>query len=184
MMKKVFVLLLSVLLSSSLFAVQMESINIEAVVPEDYSIVIPDAVAIDRLLFEVELESGEDVLLEESDFSLGELSEGKGSTYFSLLYYGNLASDYDVVIKASSSGLYSTSGEGYMPIDIEVIRDDDCIAEIETTSYSEDEIHLVVPPMGAMEAEPVVKFIISWDSPRDLPVGRYEGSVDVELRSF
>ena len=181
-MKKISVLMLLMLSLIPLFAVE-ETIDIEAVVPEDYGIIIPDTVAIDRLLFEVKLESGEDILLEESDVSLGELTVGKGETSFTLLYYGNLASEYDVVLRAVSSGLYSENGEGHIPLDIEIRRDEDCLPEIETTSFSREEMHLVVPSMGALEAEPVLDFNVTWDNPMDLPLGRYVGTIDVELRS-
>ena len=183
-MKKILILILSALLSFSLFAEQTESINIEAVIAEDYGIVIPkEAIAIDRLIFEIELESGENCLLEKSELALGELSVGHGESSFTLLYYGNLSSDYDVVLTSTSSGLYAIQGEGFIPIEIEILRDKDCMSVIETTSYSPNEVRLVVPAIGALEGEPVVKFLIKWDSPRDLPIGRYEGCVDIELRS-
>ena len=183
-MRKILSLLILLVLALPLCAKQYESINVEAFVPDDYSIVIPEAVSIDRLVFEIELESGEDELMVEPEFSLGELSVGSGSTSFSLLYYGNLSSPYDVVINATSDGLINEGNGARIPIEIEIIRDDDCLSEIETTSLTADEMHLVVPPMGAIEGEPVVKFIVTWDSPEDLPLGHYEGTMDLELRSF
>lgn len=183
-MRRILYLLLIIFLALPLFAVESETVYLEAIVPEDYSVVVPEAVAIDRLIFEIELESGEDELLSEPEFSLGNLSVGAGSTSFSLLYYGNLASNYDVVINAKSEGLVNEQSNVVIPIEIEILRSDKCLSAVETISISSDEMHLVVPPMGAIEGEPVLSFIVSWDNPKDLPLGRYHGTIDLELRSF
>ena len=182
-MKRFILLMLSCLFLLPLMAVDYESIDITAIVPEDYGVIIPDAFVLDRLVFEIELASGEDELLLENEISLGELSIGKNTAGFSLLYYGNLSSDYDVLITAYTDGIYNDSRTGHIPVEIEIFRDNECLSAIETTSYSNNEIRLVVPPIGAIEGERVLNFVLSYDSPRDLPVGRYEGTVDIELRS-
>ena len=64
-MRRILYLLLIIFLALPLFAVESETVYLEAIVPEDYSVVVPEAVAIDRLIFEIELESGEDELLSE-----------------------------------------------------------------------------------------------------------------------
>lgn len=185
MNKKRFVcVFLAVLMMFPLFAEERKSIDIEAIVPDDYGIVIPEAIAIDRLVFEIELESGEEELLTENELFLGELNSGLESSSFNLLYYGNLSFPYDVVLRATSTGLYSPDSSGHIPVEIEVLRASDCNPEIETTSLTDDEMHLIVPPMGLMEAESVLTVSLSWDSPRDIPLGRYVGTVDVELRSI
>ena len=70
-MKRFVYVFLAVLMMFPLFAEERKSIDIEAIVPDDYGIVIPEAIAIDRLVFEIELESGEEELLTENELFLG-----------------------------------------------------------------------------------------------------------------
>ena len=92
MRKILFGLILIMLIPFLLVAEDMEKpMVIRTRIPEDYAISFPsDVMRMDHLVFELELETGTDTLIENNGiYSLSFLESGVDSLELSLLYYGN-----------------------------------------------------------------------------------------------
>ena len=128
-MKRVFVLLILIVSALNLYSTDINSqeLILETVVPENYGIHVPDeALSLDQFLFEFSTEVGTNELLTDSHFSIGNFDD-VSMLSFTLIYYGNLSRDYNVIVKANSqNGFVNTNGDSDVSIPV-------------TISYSEPE---------------------------------------------
>ena len=94
---KCLVILIMVFIAPPLFAEDMEKpMVIRTRIPEDYAVSYPSgSMRMDHLVFELQLETGTEALIENNGmFSLSFLESGVSALELSLLYYGNQSEEY------------------------------------------------------------------------------------------
>ena len=166
-MKRICILLFLIISVLNLHATDINSqeLILETIVPENYGIHVPDeALSLDQFLFEFSTESGTNELLTDSHFSIGNFEDVSVQS-FTLIYYGNLSSDYNVKVKAvSGNGFVNSSGSNMVsiPVSISYSEPEDKPEDIRITDDEES---------------------ISWDSQRDILPGKYELALNIELLS-
>ena len=105
-MKKILIsLFLIMIIPFLLVAEDMEKpMVIRTRIPEDYAISFPsDVMRMDHLVFQLELETGTDTLIENNGiYSLSFLESGVDSLELSLLYYGNQSEEYSAIIRVDA----------------------------------------------------------------------------------
>ena len=99
----------------SLWAVGNESMTLNAIVPEDFGVEFPpEAVRLDRFVFEIDSENEQHQLLDSWVFPIGIVEDNFGYREITLLYYGNSSKAYDVMrqknIANPESGYTQTTG--------------------------------------------------------------------------
>ena len=188
-MKRVFVLLILIVSALNLYSTDINSqeLILETVVPENYGIHVPDeALSLDQFLFEFSTEVGTNELLTDSHFSIGNFDD-VSMLSFTLIYYGNLSRDYNVIVKANSqNGFVNTNGDSdvSIPVTISYSEPEEKPDDIKITDDEEYGIcSIVIPPAGPRRGVEVVDLNISWDSQRDLLPGNYELALNIELLS-
>ena len=169
-MKRICILLFLIISVLNLHATDINSqeLILETIVPENYGIHIPDeALSLDQFLFEFSTEAGANELLTDSRFSI-ENFEDVLMQSFTLIYYGNLSSDYNVRVKAGSeNGFVNSNGinTASIPVSISYSEPEDKPEDIRITDDEEYGIcSIVIPPAGPRRGVDVVDLNVSWDS--------------------
>ena len=181
----VFLLLLSISIAALNSAdMTKQELILETVVPENYGIHVPDeALSLDQFLFEFSTDNGTSELLTDSRFSIGSF-EDMNMQSFTLIYYGNLSSEYNVVIRADSlNGFINQDSDGYsIPVSVSYSEPEDKPEDIRITDDEEYGVcSVIIPPAGPRRGVDVVNLEISWDEQRDLRPGTYEMALNIEL---
>ena len=112
-----------------LFAAESRTIELEADIPEDFGMIFPDVIWLDRFAFEISFDSGDKQLVRILPLSIGAITEEAGSFSFSLLYYGNQAEPYNVLLSLGQAAL--SDSETSIPLFGEIIKNDDAPSDIE-----------------------------------------------------
>ena len=122
MKKLLFVLFLIMIIPFILSAEDMEKpIVIRTRIPEDYAVSYPSgAMRMDHLVFELQLETGTEALIENNGmFSLSFLESGVSALELSLLYYGNQSEEYSALIHVDAGdGWVGKMGDKYIPLSV------------------------------------------------------------------
>ena len=175
--------LLSVLPLSAVDSFQ--ELILETSVPENYGIHVPDeALKLDQFVFEFETDNGAGELLTDSRFSIGSFDELEMQS-FTLLYYGNLSTEYSVEIRSDSGDgfVYQERNADFnVPVNISFSEPDEKPEDIEITEDEEYAVaRVTIPPRGPRRGVEVVSLDISWNEQRDLYPGRYELVLNIQL---
>lgn len=187
-MKKILSVLILFLVFLSLSAVgNDQTLILETVVPENYGINVPDhALHLDQFVFEFEGDRGISELLTESRFSIGNFESTRMQT-FTLLFYGNLSTDYTVQISVDTEdGFVRQSGNNEASIPVSVFFEEADEKPEDITVVCDEEYakaYVTIPPTGPRRGVEVVTLTLLWEEVRDLLPGEYEMAVDIELLS-
>lgn len=188
-MKRFYILLILIISTLNLHATDINSqeLILETIVPENYGIYVPDeAISLDQFLFEFSTEAGTSELLTDSHFSIGSF-EDVSMQSFTLLYYGNLSSDYNVIVKAGTRNGFVNNNAGdaiSIPVDINYSEPENKPEDIKIIDDEEYGIcSILIPPAGPRRGVEVVDLNISWGSQRDVIPGNYELALNIELLS-
>lgn len=183
--------------SSSIESGVADTLDIYAIVPDDYGVVIPDSVLIlDRFAFEVDADVSSDThtdekgreLLSSSEVSIGEITGNEEDFMFTLLYYGNLSASYDVSIAAMAGLGWRLNPESQelctIPISVIMSEADGINDDISVVPRGFDAVDVHIPPHGPRRGVPVVKVVLLWNAGADLIPGRYHAEINIELRAI
>lgn len=184
-MKKVFVITICLIciLSQTLFA-ESQNLNFVLSIEEDYGIVIPDDVLrLDRFVFEYVDNSGASHLLRESTFDVGSLLIDENETVITLLYYGNLSSDYEVVISGDMGEGWNI-GDAILPVNISFLEAEDKPQDIVVRETRYGEASILVPATASRSSVPVVDLVLSWSGEEGLLPGSYNANFTLELSAI
>ena len=161
-----------------------KTLVVKAVVAEDHGIEKPkDAVALDRLVFEVELSTDSEALIEsDGEISIAELAD-EGSFSIGLLYYGNQSTDYRGVVTVFSSYAWAKSDESGAAIPLNVrLSIPKILAEgIEVTEIGVNALSFTVSPMGPRRGEKLASIDFDWELGIDVLPGEYYSEINIGL---
>lgn len=181
MMKKSVLSILYLLFIATCFlsAVESKTIELEADIPEDFGMIFPDVIWLDRFAFEVSFDSGDKDFVRILPLSIGSITEESGSFMFSLLYYGNQGEPYNVQLSLGQTIL--SDGETTIPLYGEIRKSDDAPSDIEVNDDGLGSAAVFIPPAGTRSGVPVVDVILSWNGIRDANPGRYTADLEIGL---
>ncbi len=190
MKKRLVLALIFVILPIMLFAAEGERgdnntvLVVKATVAEDHGIEKPkDAVALDRLVFEVELSTDSEALIEnDGEISISELAD-EGNFSIGLLYYGNQSTDYRGVVTVFSSYAWAKSDESGAAIPLNVrLNIPAILAEgIEVTEIGVNALSFTVSPMGPRRGEKLASIDFDWELGIDVLPGEYYSEINIGL---
>ena len=181
MMRKAVLAILYLLFIATCFlsAVESKTIELEADIPEDFGMIFPDVIWLDRFAFEISFDSGDKQLVRILPLSIGAITEESDSFSFSLLYYGNQGEPYNVLLSLGQTTL--SDGETSIPLSGEIRKSDDAPSDIEVTDDGFGLASVFIPPAGTRSGVPVVDVILSWNGVRDAIPGRYIADLEIGL---
>ena len=174
--------LIFILLIFSVFilqAVEYRTIEMEANIPEDFGMIFPDAIWLDRFAFEITSKGGDRELLRVLPLSMGSIEEESGSFEFTLLYYGNQSVPYNVIISLGNTVLSGSVSN--IPLYGEIRRSPETSFDIEVNDVGPGRALIHIPPAGARNGVPVADVILSWKGLRDADPGRYSAELEIGL---
>ena len=186
-MKRAFILLFLTFIVLEIASA--DYLDVVTTVPEDFGIVFPEAIHLDRLYFAMANEEGELELITEPDIDAGILWGDTGSMEISLLYYGNLAEPYavDVYTDVGDGFRLATEGFGTYIIPITPVFSMPELTEgvLATVSLSEEEdsAALIIRPSGPIRGGRVLDLVLNWEGGRDLLPGDYVADISIALMS-
>lgn len=182
-MKKIFIVVIIIFfISYCVFANEtIQTVSFRAVVPSDYGVTFPqDALRLDRLFFQ--LPNG-DLVSYKTNLDEFIVAVGENSMTLDILYYGNIAEDYTVIIDAASYGMMiGSDGENRVPVSLsfeEYWGSDG----IESSVNIDGSVSIIVPATGTRLAEKVGSLILEWEYPLELVPGNYTMELDLTLRN-
>ena len=173
-----------------LFAVEGEGedsntvLVVKATVAEDHGIEKPkDAVALDRLVFEVELSTDSDALIEnEGEISISNLVD-EGNFSIGLLYYGNQSTDYRGVVTVFSSYAWAKSDRSgeEIPLSVRLTIPERLSDGIDVEEVGVNALSFTVHPMGPRRGEKIASIDFEWELGIDVLPGEYYSEINIGL---
>ena len=166
------------------------SLSVSTVVPVDYGVVFPaDGLRLDRLYLALETAGGDRNYLTTDDTTIhtGLISDHPDGMVFQFLFYGNLATTYQVMITADAgSGLVLQNGDETFTIPVDVAfqapeeENPDVVLEIldDTTAM------LQVDTLGAVSAMDVLELRVRWEDSPEFIAGDYIADLSLELTTL
>ena len=169
----------------SLWAVGNESMTLNAIVPEDFGVEFPpEAVRLDRFVFEIDSENEQHQLLDSWMFPIGIVEDNFGYREITLLYYGNSSKAYDVIL-SFNMGDMTLNGEPFgdsIPFWMEFERSEDADDDIQVfEDQDSDSVRVYIPSAGERLAVPVVDIRFYWDISGSVLPGEYAAELSIEL---
>ena len=162
-----------------LSAVESKTIELEADIPEDFGMIFPDVIWLDRFAFEISHDSGDKEILRILPLSIGTITEESGNFSFTLLYYGNQGEPYNVQLSLGTAFL--TDGKIAIPLYGEIRKSENAPSDIEVNDDGLGMAAVFIPPAGARSGVPVVDVILSWNGIREANPGRYTADLEIDL---
>lgn len=162
-----------------LFAAESRTIELEADIPEDFGMIFPDVIWLDRFAFEISHDSGDKEILRILPLSIGTITEESGNFSFTLLYYGNQGEPYNVQLSLGT--VFLTDGKIAIPLYGEIRKSEDAPSDIEVNDDGLGMAAVFIPPAGARSGVPVVDVILSWNGIREANPGRYTADLEIDL---
>lgn len=166
------------------------SLSVSTVVPVDYGVVFPaDGLRLDRLYLALETAGGDRNYLTTDDTTIhtGLISDHPDGMVFQFLFYGNLATTYQVMITADAgSGLVLQSGDETFNIPVDVLfqepeeEHENVLLEILDDSTAV----LQVDTSGAVSALDVLELKVKWDDSPEFIAGDYIADLSLELMTM
>ena len=188
MRKILFGLILIMFVPFLLFAEDMEKpMVIRTRIPEDYAVSYPSgAMRMDHLVFELELETGTESLIENNGiFSLSFLESGVSALELSLLYYGNQSEEYSALIHVNpGDGWVGKMGNKYIPMSV-IFKDPEYPVDgINVKEVGEGIIEMTVLPQGPRNGVEFASLLFEWSVDDNAWAGEYEAIVNISLEAI
>ena len=188
MKKLVFALLLVMIIPFLLIAEDMEKpMVIRTRIPEDYAVSYPSGVMrMDHLVFELQLETGTEALIENNGmFSLSFLESGVSALELSLLYYGNHSEEYSALIHVDAGdGWVGKMGNKYIPMSV-IFKDPEYPVDgINVKEVGEGIIEMTVLPQGPRNGVEFASLLFEWSVDDNAWAGEYEAIVNISLEAI
>ena len=161
-----------------------KTLVVKATVAEDHGIEKPkDAVALDRLVFEVELSTDSDALIEnEGEISISNLVD-EGNFSIGLLYYGNQSTDYRGVVTVFSSYAWAKSDRSgeEIPLSVRLTIPERLSDGIDVEEVGVNALSFTVHPMGPRRGEKIASIDFEWELGIDVLPGEYYSEINIGL---
>ena len=161
-----------------------KTLVVKAVVAEDHGVEKPkDAVALDRLVFEVELSTDSEALIEnDGEISISELAD-MGNFSIGLLYYGNQSTDYKGVVTVFSSYAWAKSDESgdAIPLNVRLTIPSNLAEGIDVEEIGVNALSFTVSPMGPRRGEKLASIDFDWELGIDVLPGEYYSEINIGL---
>ena len=171
-----------------LFAEDMEKpMVIRTRIPEDYAVSYPSgAMRMDHLVFELELETGTESLIENNGiFSLSFLESGVNALELSLLYYGNQSEEYSALIRVDAGdGWIAKMGERSIPMNVVFKEPDFQVDGIDVKEVGQGILEMSVLPQGPRNGVEFASLLFEWSVGSDAWAGEYEAIVNISLEAI
>lgn len=166
------------------------ALTVSTVVPVDYGVVFPaDGLRLDRLYLALEAAGGDRNYLTTEDTTIhtGLITDHPDGMVFQFLFYGNLATTYQVMITADAgSGLVLQSGDDTFTIPVDVSfqepeeENDNVVLEI----LDGNTAMLQVDTVGAVSALDVLELRVKWEDSPEIIAGDYMADLSLELTTM
>ena len=179
-----------VLLVGVFAAEDTRALTVSTVVPVDYGVVFPaDGLRLDRLYLALEAAGGDRNYLTTDDTTIhtGLITDHPDGMVFHFLFYGNLATTYQVMITADAgSGLVLQSGDETFNIPVDVLfqepeeEHENVLLEI----LDDATAVLQVDTSGAVSALDVLELKVKWDDSPEFIAGDYIADLSLELTTM
>lgn len=166
------------------------ALTVSTVVPVDYGVVFPaDGLRLDRLYLALEAAGGDRNYLTTEDTTIhtGLITDHPDGMVFHFLFYGNLATTYQVMITADAgSGLVLQSGDDTFTIPVDVSfqepeeENDNVVLEI----LDGNTAMLQVDTVGAVSALDVLELRVKWEDSPEIIAGDYMADLSLELTTM
>ena len=185
---KCLVILIMVFIAPLLFAEDMEKpMVIRTRIPEDYAVSYPSgSMRMDHLVFELQLETGTEALIENNGmFSLSFLESGVSALELSLLYYGNQSEEYSALIHVNpGDGWVGKMGNRFIPMNV-VFKAPEYEAEgITVKEVGKGVIEMSVLPQGPRNGVEFASLLFEWSVDDNAWAGEYEAIVNISLEAI
>ena len=171
-------------------AEESKSLAVSTIVPVDYGVAFPsDGLRLDRLYLALETAGGDRNYLTTDDTTIhtGLISDHPDGMVFQFLFYGNLATTYQVMITADAgSGLVLQSGDETFNIPVDVLfqepeeEHENVLLEI----LDDATVMLQVDTQGAVSALDVLELNVKWENSPDFIAGDYIADLSLELTTM
>ena len=187
MRKSVLTVLIMILLPLAVFAEDTKTLDVSAVIPEGYGILVPDkAVRLGDFVLSMDVDVGDerDDFIETTELYAGVFSEDNDSFNFNVVYYGNSAEPYDVTLRFTSDGfamMNSGNDDVMIPVRLSVAKSDDAPDDVTVETVGLSEAHISIPPAGPREKIAVLDVEMEWDTSVRAVPGWYQADIDIEL---
>ena len=187
-MKRKLLLLILIFFVSLISAEDMEKpLVIRTRIPEDYAVSYPSgAMRMDHLVFELQLETGTETLVENNGmFSLSFLESGVSALELSLLYYGNQSEEYSALIHVNpGDGWVGKMGNKYIPMSV-IFKDPEYPVDgINVKEVGEGIIEMTVLPQGPRNGVEFASLLFEWSVDDNAWAGEYEAIVNISLEAI
>lgn len=166
------------------------TLTVSTIVPVDYGVVFPaDGLRLDRLYLALEAAGGDRNYLTTDDTTIhtGLITDHPDGMVFHFLFYGNLATTYQVMITADAgSGLVLQSGDDTFTIPVDVSfqepeeENDNVVLEI----LDGNTAMLQVDTVGAVSALDVLELRVKWEDSPEIIAGDYMADLSLELTTM
>ena len=166
------------------------SLSVSTVVPVDYGVVFPaDGLRLDRLYLALETAGGDRNYLTTDDTTIhtGLISDHPDGMVFQFLFYGNLATTYQVMITADAgSGLVLQSGDETfnIPVDVFFQEPEEEHENVLLEILDDSTAVLQVDTSGAVSALDVLELKVKWDDSPEFIAGDYIADLSLELTTI
>ena len=191
MRKACIMIIIILLIIADVFAAEeSKSLVVSTVVPVDYGVAFPsDGLRLDRLYLALETAGGDRNYLTTDDTTIhtGLISDHPDGMVFQFLFYGNLATTYQVMIPADAgSGLVLQSGDETFNIPVDVLfqepeeEHENVLLEI----LDDATAVLQVDTSGAVSALDVLELKVKWDDSPEFIAGDYIADLSLELTTM
>lgn len=166
------------------------SLSVSTVVPVDYGVVFPaDGLRLDRLYLALETAGGDRNYLTTDDTTIhtGLITDHPDGMVFQFLFYGNLATTYQVMITADAgSGLVLQSGDETfnIPVDVSFQEPEEEHENVLLEILDDATAVLQVDTSGAVSALDVLELKVKWDDSPEFIAGDYIADLSLELTTM
>ena len=188
MKKLLFVLFLIMIIPFLLVAEDMEKpMVIRTRIPEDYAVSYPSgAMRMDHLVFELQLETETEALIENNGaFSLSFLESGVSALELSLLYYGNQSEEYSALIHVDAGdGWVGKMGNRSIPMNVIFNTPEYAVEGITVKEVGKGIMEMTVLPQGPRNGVEFASLLFEWSVDSDAWAGEYEAIVNISLEAI
>lgn len=161
-----------------------KTLVVKATVAEDHGIEKPkDALSLDRLVFELELSTESEALIESDwEINISELAD-EGKFSIGLLYYGNQSTPYKGVVTVFSSYAWAKSDKSgaVIPLNVSLNIPGKLADGIEVAEVGINALSFTVNPMGPRRGEKLASIDFDWALGIDVLPGEYYSEVNIGL---
>ena len=188
MKKFLLTMLLIMIIPFLLSAEDMEKpMVIRTRIPEDYAVSYPSgAMRMDHLVFELQLETGTEALIENNGaFSLSFLESGVSALELSLLYYGNQSEEYSALIHVDpGDGWVGKMGNRSIPMNVIFNAPEYEVEGITVKEVGKGIMEMTVLPQGPRNGVEFASLLFEWSVGSDAWAGEYEAIVNIYLEAI